>query len=221
MIASLTIKICGLSTPETLDAALDAGTDMVGFVFFAPSPRNIDLARARELAARVEGRADKVALSVDADDALLDGAVESLKPEILQLHGKESPERMAALKARYGLPLMKAIHICEAGDLAALDEYAEVADRILFDARAPKGAPVPGGNGLPFDWTILHGLHLDKPWMLSGGLDASNVAAAVRLTHARGVDVSSGVESARGVKDADLIRRFVLAARNAGAHVFE
>ena len=221
MIASLTIKICGLSTPDTLDAALDAGADMVGFVFFAPSPRNIDFARARALAARIEGRADKVALSVDADDALLDGAVKNLGPDILQLHGRESPQRLTALKARYGLPLMKAIHIAQAADLAALDEYIDVADRILFDAQAPKGAPVPGGNGLPFDWTILHGLRLDKPWMLSGGLDATNVAAAVRLTHARGVDVSSGVESARGVKNADLIRAFVLAARNAAAHVFE
>ncbi len=221
MIASLTIKICGLSTPGTLDAALDAGADMVGFVFFAPSPRNIDFARARDLAARIEGRADKVALIVDADDALIESVVTNLQPDILQLHGKESPGRLAALKARYGLPLMKAIHVSESSDLAAIAQYEATADRILFDARPPKGAKVPGGNGVAFDWAILHGLHLDKPWMLSGGLDPANVAEAVRMTHARGIDVSSGVESAPGVKDESLIRAFVMAARSAAAHVFE
>ncbi|MGE3246704.1 MAG: phosphoribosylanthranilate isomerase [Beijerinckiaceae bacterium] len=221
MIASLTIKICGLSTPDTLQAALDAGADMVGFVFFAPSPRNISFDLARGLGSLAKSEASKVALSVDADDVLMEGIVGSLQPDILQLHGKETPQRMAALKARYGLPLMKAIHVSEAADLAALDEYIDVADRILFDARPPKGAVLPGGNGAAFDWTILHGLNLQKPWMLSGGLDVFNVAQAVHITHARGVDVSSGVESAPGVKDADLIRKFVLAARTAAAHVFE
>jgi len=218
MIASLTIKICGLSTPGTLGAALDAGADMVGFVFFAPSPRTLDLAQARDLSERVEGRSAKVALSVDADDALLDGIVEHLRPDILQLHGKETPERLSRLKARYGLPLMKAIHVSGPGDLAILGEYRDAADRILFDARPPKGAVLPGGNGAAFDWTILQDLDLTRPWMLSGGLDAANVARAVRITRARGVDVSSGVETAPGVKNPELIRAFVTTARAAAAH---
>jgi len=209
------IKICGLSTPQTLDAALDAGADMAGFVFFAPSPRNISAEIARELASRVEGRALKVALSVDAGDALLDQIIDALRPDILQLHGKETPQRIAAIKARFALPVMKAIHIGERADLAAITAYEESADRLLFDARPPKGAVLPGGNGAAFDWAILDGVKTQRPWMLSGGLNPDNVTEALAATHAPGLDVSSGVETSPGVKDAGLIRLFVQRARAA------
>lgn len=215
--AALLIKICGLSTPETLEAALDAGADMVGFVFFPPSPRTLDFAQAASLSSKVRGRALKVALSVDADDALLAGIVESLKPDILQFHGRETPQRILAAKARFGLPVMKAIHVSEPADLAAIATYNESADRLLFDARPPKGAVLPGGNGAAFDWTILDGVQTARPWMLSGGLDPDNVAEALRITRAPGIDVSSGVETAPGVKNIALIQKFVGAARIAAA----
>lgn len=212
---SLIVKICGLSTPATLDVALEAGADMVGFVFFSPSPRHLDLARARELGARVKGRAGKVALTVDADDATLGNIVETLRPDLLQLHGKETVARIRDIKHKFGLPVMKAMGVETAADLASLPGYATVADRILFDARAPKEATRPGGLGMPFDWHLLENLALGIPFMLSGGLSAANIQDAVRITRAGGVDVSSGVESAPGVKDADLIRDFVRAARAA------
>jgi len=210
---SLVVKICGLSTPDTVDVALDAGADMVGFVFFPPSPRHIDLGLARELGARVKGRAQKVALSVDADDALLGNAIDALRPDLLQLHGRESVARVRDIKARFSLPVMKAIPVEKAGDLAGVAGYAEVADRILFDARAPKEATRPGGLGRSFDWHLLDGVDRAVPFMLSGGLTADNVAAALAITRAPGVDVSSGVESALGVKDPDKIRAFIRAAR--------
>jgi phosphoribosylanthranilate isomerase len=209
----LLVKICGLRTPETLDVALDAGADLVGFVFFPPSPRNVDVAEARTLGDRARGRAGKVMLSVDADDALFDAVMETLRPDMLQLHGKETPARVAALKARYGLPVMKALPIETAADLAAIPAYAAVADRLLFDARAPRDATRPGGLGKPFDWRLLEGLDPGLPFMLSGGLDAANLAEALRLTRAPGVDVSSGVERAPGEKDPDKIRAFIRAAR--------
>ena len=212
---SLIVKICGLSTPATLDVALEAGADMVGFVFFPPSPRHLDLAQARELGARVRGRAGKVALTVDADDATLGNIVETLRPDLLQLHGKESVARIRDIKRTFGLPVMKAIGVETAADLASLPGYAAVADRILFDARAPKDATRPGGLGMPFDWHLLENLALGIPFMLSGGLNAANIEDAVRITRAGGVDVSSGVESAPGVKDADMIREFIRAARAA------
>ena len=212
---SLIVKICGLSTPETLDVALDAGADMVGFVFFPPSPRHVSLEIARELGRRVKGRAAKVALSVDADDETLDNAIEALHPDLLQLHGKESVARIREIKARFGLPVMKAIAVETAADLAAVRGYAAVADRLLFDARAPKDATRPGGLGQPFDWYLLQHIDLAIPFMLSGGLSAENVAEALRITAAPGVDVSSGVERAPGVKDADKIRAFIRAARTA------
>lgn len=211
----LIVKICGLSTRETLDAALDAGTDMIGVVFFPPSPRHVGLEAARALGRQAKGRALKVALSVDADDATLGNIVETFAPDILQLHGRESVARVRDIKRAFGLPVMKAIPVEIAADLAALPGYAAVADRILFDARAPKGATRPGGLGAPFDWTLLKDLDLTVPFMVSGGLDAGNVAEAVRVTRAGGVDVSSGVESAPGVKDIDLIRGFIRAARAA------
>lgn len=210
---SLTVKICGLSTPETLDVALQAGADMVGFVFFPASPRHISLETARALGRQAKGRAVKVALTVDADDATLANVVETLRPDILQLHGVESVARLRDIKQTFGLPLMKAIPVESPGDLAALAGYAAVADRILFDARAPKGATRPGGLGAAFDWYVLEKLDLNLPFMVSGGLNAGNVADAVRITRAGGVDVSSSVERAPGVKDPELIRAFIRAAR--------
>jgi phosphoribosylanthranilate isomerase len=209
----LVIKICGLSTPEALDAALDAGADMVGFVFFAPSPRNISLETARSLSARVKDRAQKVALTVDADDLVLAQIIDALKPDMLQLHGHETPERVTAIKQRFGLPVMKALAIETRTDLAATAPYTAIADRLLFDARPPRDATRPGGLGKPFDWRLLQNLDLPIPFMLSGGLNADNVAEAIRLTRAPGVDVSSGVERAPGMKDSDKIRAFVRAAR--------
>jgi phosphoribosylanthranilate isomerase len=210
---SLIVKICGLSTPETLDAALAAGADMVGFVFFPPSPRHVSLEIARSLGRQVKGRAKKVALSVDADDALLANCIDALEPDILQLHGKETVARLRDIRQKFGLPVMKAIAIETAADLAALPGYADVADRILFDARAPRGATRPGGLGAVFDWHLLENLNLKRPFMVSGGLNAANVAEAVRVTRAGGVDISSGVERAPGVKDAGMIHAFVRAAR--------
>jgi phosphoribosylanthranilate isomerase len=206
---SLIVKICGLSTPETLEAALAAGADMVGFVFFPPSPRHLSLAVARDLGREVRGRARKVALSVDADDALLANAISALQPDILQLHGKETVARLRDVKQKFGLPVMKAIAVETAADLAALPGYVAVADWILFDARAPKGATRPGGLGAAFDWHLLEKLDLKLPFMVSGGLGAANVAEAVRVTRAGGVDVSSGVERAPGVKDPEMIHAFV------------
>jgi phosphoribosylanthranilate isomerase len=210
---SLLVKICGLSTSETLAAALDAGADMVGFVFFPPSPRHLSAEVARALGRKVEGRALKVALTVDADDAMLGSIVETLEPDLLQLHGKETPARLAAIRQKYSVPVMKAVAVERAADLAVLPSYATVCDRILFDARAPKGATRPGGLGAPFDWHLLEGLDLDRSFMVSGGLTIDNVADAVRITGAGGVDVSSGVERAVGVKDVDMIRNFIRAAR--------
>ena len=210
---SLIVKICGLSTSATLDAALEAGADMVGFVFFPPSPRHLGLERARELGAQVRNRAGKVALTVDADDAMLGNIVEILRPDLLQLHGKESVARIRDIKQKFGLPVMKAVGVEAAADLAPLPGYAAVADRILFDAHPPKDATRPGGLGVPFDWHLLENLALDIPFMLSGGLSAANVQDAVRITRAGGVDVSSGVESAPGVKDVDRIAAFCQAAR--------
>ena len=212
---ALIVKICGLSTPEALDVALDAGADMVGFVFFPPSPRHVAPADSRALGTRVRGRARKVALTVDADDELFDAIVEHLQPDLLQLHGKESPPRIAVLRQRFGLPLMKAIAVEAKSDLAAIETYEPVADRLLFDARAPREATRPGGLGKSFDWHLLENLDLKLPFMLSGGLDAGNVAEALQVTRAPGVDVSSGVESAPGVKDPDKIRAFIRAARKA------
>jgi len=210
---ALTVKICGLSTPETLDVALDAGADMVGFVFFPASPRNISFQTARELSSRVKGRAGKVANTVDADDTLLATIIGALKPDVLQLHGKETPARVRAIRQRFGLPTMKALAIETKSDLAAISDYAGVADRLLFDARPPQEATRPGGLGKPFDWHLLENLDLSIPFILSGGLHADNVAEALRITRAPGVDVSSGVESAPGVKDPDKIRAFIRAAR--------
>lgn len=210
-------KICGLRTPEALDIALDEGAGFVGFVFFPPSPRHVSFDLARDLGARVQGRSRKVALTVDADDALHAAIAEALKPDLLQLHGHETPERVAALKARFGLPVIKAIAVETAADLKAVALYAKVADWVLFDARAPKDASRPGGLGKPFDWTLLKGLDPGLPFMLSGGLEPGNVGQALAVTGAPAVDVSSGVESKPGVKDASKIAAFIRAVHAADA----
>lgn len=210
---ALTVKICGLNTTEALDAALDAGADMVGFVFFPPSPRHLGLEAARVLGQRVQGRAGKVALTVDANDQTLFDIVEALQPDMLQLHGKETPDRVVAVRTRFGLPVMKALPIAERADLSPVRLYAQVADRLLFDARPPRKATRPGGLGLRFDWMLLKGIKPGVPFMLSGGLDAGNVTEALKITHAPGVDVSSGVESKPGKKDPAKIREFVRAAK--------
>jgi len=214
---ALAIKICGLSRPDTLEVALEAGADFVGFVFFPPSPRNLAIEAARPLGAQVRERAGKVALTVDANDDFIAAIVAALKPDMLQLHGKETPDRVVAVRTRFGLPVMKALPIASRADLAAIRPYSEVADRLLFDARPPADATRPGGLGNIFDWTLLKGVDARVPWMLSGGLDPGNVIEAIAVTGATGVDVSSGVERAPGEKDPGRIRAFIRAARDAEA----
>lgn len=210
---SLLVKICGLSTRETLETALDAGADMVGFVFFPRSPRHVSLETGRDLGRQVKRRALTVALTVDADDATLGNIMDALSPDIFQLHGKESVARLRDIRQKFGRPVMKAVPVATSADLAVLPGYAAVADRILFDARAPKDATRPGGLGAPFDWHLLENLDLKLPYMVSGGLHVDNVAEALRVTGAGGADVSSGVESAPGIKDPELIKAFIRAAR--------
>jgi phosphoribosylanthranilate isomerase len=209
------VKICGLSTSETLAAALDAGADMVGFVHYARSPRHVPLVAAPALVADVAGRAPKTLLMVDADDELLNAAIEAFAPDILQLHGAETPARVAAIREKFGRPVMKAIGLGTAADLDKIEAYDAVADMLLFDAQPTDAAAaaLPGGNGRAFDWTLLAGRSFARPWLLGGGLTADNVAAAIAATGAPGIDVSSGVESARGVKDIGKIVRFIAAAR--------
>ncbi len=208
---SVSIKFCGLSRVEDVVAAADAGARYVGFVFFSKSPRNVTPDEARLLAVEVPVGVAKVALVVDADDAFLDEITSKVPLDILQLHGKESPERVAQIKARYGLPVMKAVGIADAEDLPQLDVYAQVADQILVDAKPPKTGALPGGNGLAFDWRLIANRRWPVPWILAGGLTPENVALAVQMTGARQVDLSSGVESSVGVKDAGLMRAFAQA----------
>lgn len=210
---SVIIKICGLSNEAGLDAALQCGADMVGFVFCEKSPRHICLDRAAELGRRVAGRARKVLLTVDAGDALLAAAIAALDPGLLQFHGSETPQRVASVRARFGLPVMKAIGISQAGDLALVPGYDAVADWLLFDTKPAPGEGRPGGSGRSFDWSLLATLQTKKPWLLAGGLNSSNVAHALAATGAFGVDVSSGVESAPGIKDAAKIAAFIKEAR--------
>jgi phosphoribosylanthranilate isomerase len=212
-----TVKICGLSTGLTLDAALDAGADMVGFVFFSKSPRHIDWATARALGRHAEGRAKIIALSVDADDDTLKRIVDALAPDLMQLHGSETPARVKEIGERFARPTMKAIGVATRADLTAAGAYEGVVDTLLIDAKPPKDAVLPGGNGRPFNWSLTRDFRPSVPWLLSGGLDPENVADAIALSGARGVDVSSGVESAPGVKDPAKIRAFVAAARRAFA----
>jgi phosphoribosylanthranilate isomerase len=211
------IKICGLSTAPTLRAALDAGTDMVGFVFFDKSPRHVTLDEARALAALARGRARIAALTVDASDDALDAIIAAAAPDFLQLHGRETPERAAAVARRFGRRVIKAIGVSGAEDLARARAYANVVDHLLFDAKPPRDARLPGGNGVAFDWRLIAGFDARKPFLLSGGLDAANVGEAIAIAGARGVDVSSGVESAPGIKDIARIEAFIAAARGAFA----
>ena len=206
-------KICGLRTPADVEAAAAAGAGYIGLVFFPRSPRHLELPAARDLALAAPVGLAKVGLVVDADDAQLEAITDAVPLDMLQLHGRESPARVAAVKARFGLPVMKAVGVAEAADLAAIAEYEAVADQILVDAKARKGAALPGGNGLAFDWLLIAGRQWQRPWMLAGGLTPGNVAEAVRLTGAVQVDVSSGVESAPGVKEAARIAAFVAAAQ--------
>jgi phosphoribosylanthranilate isomerase len=212
---SVLIKICGLKTPEALDVALAAGADLVGFVFFPASPRHVSFEIAHALGERVRSTAQKVALSVDATDEELAASIEALRPDLLQLHGREAPGRVTAVRKRFGLPVMKALPIAERADLFPIRLYDTVADHLIFDARATSEATRPGGLGKSFDWRLLDALAVNVPFMLSGGLHAGNVAEALRITAAPGVDVSSGVERAPGEKDPDKIRAFVAAARDA------
>lgn len=211
--ADVRVKICGLSSEATLDAALDAGADLVGFVHFPRSPRHVALEQGGRLSRRVRGRAERVVLLVDPDDTLLFSAVEALDPDLIQLHGRETPERVANIRARTGRPVMKAVGIAAVGDLDALPAYAAVADRLLLDAKPPPGADLPGGNGRRFDWDILKAAVMPAGTMLSGGLDAGNVETALARTGLAAVDVSSGVEVRPGEKDPARIAAFVAAAR--------
>ncbi|MGK9053548.1 phosphoribosylanthranilate isomerase [Xaviernesmea oryzae] len=210
------IKICGLKTPEAVDRAVARGATHIGFIFFPKSPRNIHPDVAGELADRVRGRVKIVAVTVDADDEELDDIVSLLRPDILQLHGNESPERVLHVKALYGLPVMKVFSVREAGDLGRIDPYIGVADRFMFDAKAPKGSELPGGNGVSFDWSLMASLDESVDYMLSGGLNKDNVALALASTKARGIDTSSGVESAPGIKDLGMIDAFFDAVAAAG-----
>lgn len=210
------VKICGLTTAETIDAAIDAGADYIGLVFFPPSPRNVSLQEAGPLADLARGRTKIVALTVDADDSLIDGITRFVRPDIVQLHGSETPERAGVIKSRTGCSVMKVIKVETAADAELAFDYVAPAgpcDLILFDAKAPKGSVLPGGNGLTFDWRAIESVRGRLAFMLSGGLDADNVANAIRLTGAPAVDVSSGVESAPGVKDPARIRAFLTAAK--------
>ena len=217
---ALDIKICGLKTDKALAAALAGGASHVGFIFFAKSPRYVEPAQARRLREAAIGKAKAVAVTVDAGDTLLDEVVETMQPDMLQLHGSETPERVAELKARYGLPVMKALAVSAAADLGQIKLFVGIADRFLFDAKPPKGSELPGGNGVAFDWRILAGLDAGVDYMLSGGLNAANIGDALRLADPPGIDISSGVESAPGVKDPALIEQFfraVGATRNTRA----
>ncbi|MBM1173402.1 phosphoribosylanthranilate isomerase [Microvirga arabica] len=211
------VKICGLSTPETLDAALSAGADMVGFVRYPKSPRHVSLNLGHRLALQAKGRAQRVVLLVNPGDEDIAQAVEAINPDLIQLHGSETPQRVAEIRSMVKRPVMKALGVAEPSDLQALSPYAG-ADHILLDAKPPRTAEaLPGGNGVSFDWGLLNGLDRKVSFMLSGGLNPDNVAEAIRLTKPRAVDVSSGVESGPGLKDPARIEAFIRAARTAFA----
>jgi phosphoribosylanthranilate isomerase len=211
----LDIKICGLKTPEAIDHAVALGATHVGFIFFGKSPRHIEPADAGRLADRVRGRAKIVSVSVDADNDELDEIMAMIRPDILQLHGRESPDRVLTVKAMTGLPVWKVLSISEAGDLERIDDYDGIANRFLFDAKPPKNSELPGGNGVSFDWTLLKGLSERVDYMLSGGLNKDNVGEALRIARPTGIDTSSGVESSPGVKDLKMMDEFFAAMRAA------
>lgn len=207
------VKICGVTTPEIVEAAASAGADFVGLVFFPRSPRNVDVETARILSEAARGKIGTVAVMVDPDDSLVDSVGKAVRPDLLQLHGNETPERVAEIKSRTGIPVMKAIGVAIPSDIGAAGSYANIADYILFDAKPEAGTLLPGGNAQAFDWAMLSGVTM--PFALSGGLTPTNVEDAVRMTGAFLVDVSSGVERARGDKDLGLVRQFIQAAKQA------
>ncbi|WP_298812129.1 phosphoribosylanthranilate isomerase [uncultured Roseibium sp.] len=213
--SDIKVKICGLSTEETMEAALDAGADMVGLMFFPKSPRHVSLSDACRLADMARGRAEIVAVTVDMDLDGLSRIKELVAPDTFQFHGSEAPEACAAAKVMHGTGVMKAVSVAAKEDLEKALYYSVVADRILFDAKPPKGSDLPGGNGVSYDWSLLKDLDLKKPFMLSGGLNADNVAEAIRVSGVKEVDVSSGVERDKGVKDSNLIRAFMAAVKAA------
>lgn len=213
MAGDIQVKICGLTRTVDVTDAVSAGASYVGFVFFPKSPRNVSLEQARSLALSVPSGIAKVALTVDANDAFLDALLAAVPVDVLQLHGYETPDRVAAVRARYGLPVMKAVGIADERDLPALDDYGRVADMLLVEAKPPKDATRPGGNGLVFDWDLIAGRRWPVPWMLAGGLTVDNVGGALHRTGARQVDLSSGVESSPGIKDANKMADFIAAAR--------
>jgi len=208
------IKICGLSTPEAVSASIDAGAQMIGFIFFEKSPRNVSVEKAVELARFAAGRVKTVCVTVNADDATLEDIVERVSPDYIQLHGSETPERVADIRRKYSLPVIKAISVRTAEDLASSSRYTGVADRLLFDAKAPAGSQLPGGNGVSFDWELLHHLDPATNWMLSGGLDMENIVNALEISRTTGIDVSSGVESSSGIKDIAKIDAFIKTVRD-------
>ena len=210
---ALAVKICGLTRETDVDAAVDAGANLVGFVFFPPSPRSISVARAAELTKRVPKDVIKVALSVDADDALLADITANAGIDMMQFHGSEPPQRVAEARARYGLPMMKALAIAGAEDVDRARRYEAVADWLMFDAKPPRSATRPGGNALAFDWQLIAGESWEKPWLLAGGLTPENVREAVRVSGAAALDVSSGVEDEPGIKNAGKIRQFIVVAK--------
>ncbi|MBU6471769.1 MAG: phosphoribosylanthranilate isomerase [Alphaproteobacteria bacterium] len=212
---STEVKICGVNAAEAVDAALSAKADYLGLVFFPRSPRHLMPAQAASLAARARGRARLVALLVDAGDEAIASAIAAARPDFLQLHGQETPERVGAVRAKFGLPVIKALAVAELADLVPVPMYEQAADMLLFDAKAPGSADRPGGHGAAFDWQLLKGRKFARPWLLAGGLNAGNVARAIAASGAPGVDTSSGVEAAPGKKSAELIREFVAAARGA------
>lgn len=215
MSSLVSVKVCGLTSADQVRAAADAGVRYIGYNFFAKSPRSVSIEKAAALAAETPIGICKVALTVNADDAFWDSLLADVPIDMLQLHGSESPERVTELRDRYGLPVMKAVGIADAEDLGQIDLYEDVADQLLIDAKPPRNAVLPGGNGLAFDWRLLaNRKYWRKPWMLAGGLTPDNVAEAIRMTGARQVDVASGVESAPGVKDPSLMQAFVAAATN-------
>ena len=213
MVNPVSVKICGISTLDDVRACAGAGANYMGLVFFEKSPRNITIPAARDLALAAPMGLAKVALVVNPSDAELDAIAGTVPLDMIQLHGRETPERVAEVKARYGLPVMKAVGIADANDLPKLESYFGVADQILVDAKPPKGGELPGGNGLSFDWRLIAGRRWPCPWMLAGGLTPENVAEAVKMTGAKQVDVSSGVEDSPGQKNAKLIQKFVQSSR--------
>jgi len=212
--SQIRVKICGLRTLADVQAVADAGAAYFGLNFFPKSPRYVTLSVARDLALAAPLGLAKVALTVNADDATLDAITEAMPLDMLQLHGHETPDRVAEIRTRYGLPVMKVVGVADEGDLALLFDHSTAADQLMIDAKPPKDAVLPGGNGLPFDWRLIAGRRWLRPWMLAGGLTAQNVAEAVRLTGARQVDLASGVESAPGVKDRAMIQAFMAAVQN-------